>query len=125
MKDKIIEYLKENTNVIKEIVTECNCYDGSLEDFYYYDNDEEFFELFKDRDDLVRAISYGDYNYMDDYVRLNAYGNAESCDEYELEAELVENVEEIVDTFLELYQDNVTCYDDGLKELLEEGEANE
>ena len=53
----------------------------------YYVNNEYFFkEMFGDKvDEAVRAVCYGDYNYMDDYVRFNGYGNLDSCSEYEYE----------------------------------------
>ena len=119
--ESIIEYLKNNVDTIKELVSECNSWDGSLEDYYYYENDEDFFQTFfyNKVDEAVRAVCYGSYEYMDDYVRFNAYGNLDSCSEYQLEKELQDGVEEILDRWLELYSDNnVDTYDDGFKFLI-------
>ena len=125
-KETILEYLKENTDVIRDLVNECNSWDGSLEDYCYYENDEEFFNMFFEGkpDEAVRASYYGDYNYTDDYVQFNAYGNLHSVSEYQLEDELQDGVEEIFDTWYELYQDNnVDTYYNELKEMIEELEA--
>ena len=88
---------------LKEMVQEVNCWNGQLEDYYYYENDEYFFkEFFQDRvDEAVRATYYGEYNYMDDYVRFNAYGNLDSCNEYEYEKELEDNKEEIIEAYID------------------------
>lgn len=126
--ESIIEYLKNNVDTIKELVGECNSWDGSLEDYCYYENDEDFFQTFfyNKVNEAVRATYYGDYNYMDDYVRFNAYGNLDSCSEYQLERELQDGVEEIFDRWLELYEDNnVDTYDDDFKELIENDESED
>ncbi|HHX67496.1 MAG TPA: hypothetical protein GX708_05495 [Gallicola sp.] len=120
-KEKILEYLKENTDTLKELVSECNVYDGSLEDYYYWENGEEFFEIFYQNrvDEAVRAVCYGSYEYMDDYVRIDVYGNLDSCSEYQLEKELQDNVEEIFDNWYELYQENnVSSGDNNLIEMV-------
>ena len=45
-----------------------------------YGNDEEFFEMFFQGRVLeaVRAIHFGDYNYVDAYVKFNGYANLET-----------------------------------------------
>jgi len=122
-KETILEYLKENTDVIRDLVSECNNWDGSLEDYRYYENDEEFFNMFFEGriDEAVRATYYGDYRYTDEYVRFNGYGNLDSVNEYQLEDELQDGAEEIFDTWFELYQDNnVNTCDNELEEMIEE-----
>lgn len=54
--------------------TELNEYD------HIYDNtDPDFFdEYFENTDEAVRAVCYGDYEYMAPYVRFNGYGNLET-----------------------------------------------
>ena len=49
-------------------------------DSYIYYNDEYFFEeYFMDNvNEAVRAVCYGDYNYMDAYVVFNGYGNLDT-----------------------------------------------
>lgn len=122
-KNTLIEYLKDNTDTTRDLVREVNTWDGSLENFDYYDNDEYFFQDFFSGkvDEAVRAICYGDYTYMDDYVRFNAYGNLESKSEFELKDELREYAEEILDRVLELYEENkITVYDEDFKILVDE-----
>lgn len=121
-KGRILDYLKENVDVISQLVSECNGWDGSLEEYYYYENDEEFFNMFfADKPmEVARAIYFGDYNYNDDYVTFNGYGNLKSIDRYEMTNELEHDAEYIFDTWFELYEQNkVDTYDDELKELLE------
>ena len=123
--EEIIEYLKNDIETLKDLVSECNSWNGSLEDYDYYENDEYFFDTYFDNkvNEAVRAVCYGNYKYTDDYVRFNAYGNLDSCNEFELEDDLKDNVEEIFDTWFELYKDNnVDTYDDDFKELVEKYE---
>lgn len=56
------------------IHTEFNEYD------HVYDNtDPDFFDrYFENTDDAVRAVCYGDYEYMAPFVRFNGYGNLET-----------------------------------------------
>lgn len=122
-KEKIIDYLIEHTDIIRDLVGEVNGYDGQLEDYCFYDNDEYFFrDMFGDKiDEAVRAVCYGNYEYMDDFVQFNAYGNLDSVSEYEYYDILKTNVEEIFDTFMELYEsNNVNIYDNELKEMVDE-----
>ena len=98
---------------LETMVRLVNSWNGCLEDLDVWENDEEFFEcVFSTRDDLVRAIAYGDYRYMDQYVRLNAYGNVESLDGYERASELERNKEEIIDEWLELYEKEPKQFED-------------
>ena len=61
---------------LKEMVSEVFSYDGMLEELYYYYNDEEFFEInFQQKDEVARAICYGDYRYNDTYVKFDGYMN--------------------------------------------------
>ena len=119
--EKIKDYLLNNIEVLKDVVKEINCWDGSLDYLDFYENDEEFFEMcFPNKAiDAVRAVYYGDYNYNDDYVRFNAYGNLESFNDYDYEEELKNYIDEIIER-LEEEKDNITIYDNELKEMLEE-----
>ena len=106
----LIEKLKDNVDVIGEMVSDVCSYNGHLEEFNWYYNDEYFYDdYFDDKQEIARAVYYGDYNFCDDYVRFNAYGNLETCCEYERERELVNNVEEILDTWYELYTSDDVC----------------
>lgn len=121
----MIEKLKEELTIdeLKEMVSELNSWDGSLRYLDYFENDEYFFkEFYRDRvDDAVRAVCYGDYNYMDDLVRIGDDGNLYSCSEYEYEEEIEDNANEIIEYYLEEI-DNM-CDEDikrKIKDLMEE-----
>lgn len=117
--EDLIEYLKEHTDTLCDMVCSCNGYDDSLEDLYWWNNDSEFYEtMFSDKEEVARATYYGgnSYNFTDEYVRLNVYGNLESCSEWEYERDLQDNVEEILDTWKDLYSDdNVDTFDNTFK----------
>ena len=120
--NNIIEYLKENIDTLDEICTECNCYDGSLEYYTWCNHDEDFYDIyFKDKDEVARAVYYGgdNYRYDDPYVKFNAYGNLNTCNEWERDKDLIDGVEEIFDTWFELYKGySVDCSDEKFKELV-------
>lgn len=93
---------------LEGMVCEVCSYDDSLEEYCYYENDEEFFTT-RYRDDMmsaVWAVCFGYYNYMDDYVRVNAYGNLDSKSRYDYEDELRDGQEEIVERYAEMLEDN-------------------
>lgn len=116
--EELKEYVLKNEDLL-ELVRDINSYDGSLDWLDYQENDEEFFDIYYNNAlEAVRAVCYGDYNYTDEYVKINAYGNLESCNKYELEEELRDNIEEITERLLELY--NNLYISDELKEKIEE-----
>ena len=118
---------------LQEMLYDCISYDGSFEDLDYRENDEDFFEnYFRTKDEVARAICYGDYNYMDDFVRFNAYGNLESASKYQVEEEIENYREEIIEHYLGLYADNNVYPSESLKQKLydfyeeeSEGQKNE
>lgn len=56
------------------------CMLGNYDDEVFY-NDEEFFETnFNCVMDVVRAIHYGDYEYMQEYVTFDSYGYLTTSD---------------------------------------------
>ena len=116
----LIEKLKENTDVIGEMVSDVYGYNGHLEDFYWCYHDEDFYDIyFRDKQEIARAVYYAsNYNYTDDYVRFNVYGNLETCCEYERDCELRDYVEEILDEWYELYLGDDVC-DLSNKEIME------
>lgn len=120
MNEKIKEYLQENEEVLMGIVNEINSYDGSLNWLDFYVNDDDFFEnMFKTKNDAVRAVCFGNYNYADDFVKFNGYGNLESYSEYQVIEEMKSYIDDIIDRLFELKND-ININDD-LKNLLEEG----
>lgn len=120
--DKYLE-LKESLTIeeLKEMLNDCNSYDGYFDDLMYQYNDDEFFDIyFKDKMEVARAVCYGSYNYTDDYVKFNAYGNLESCDEWKVEEEIKEAQDEIIEHYLELYGDNCVSPSDSLRMKLDD-----
>lgn len=116
MNNKIIEKLKEELSIeeLKEMAKDINSWNGSLDYLDYYENDEYFFRDFFDgkADEAVRAVCYGDYEYMDDYVRFDGYGNLKSCSQFEYEKEIKDNTEEIIELYIDLIDD---MYDGEIK----------
>ena len=95
-----------DANQLREMVSEVNSWDSSLENLDYYENDDDFFNTYFSNNviEAVRAVSFGDYNYSDDYVRFDAYGNLESASEYEYYSELENYADEIAERYLELVE---------------------
>lgn len=117
---KIKDYILENCDLL-DLVRDINSYNGRFTDEYdFYENDEEFFDLFyPDKPyELARAIYYGEYNFMDDYVYINVYGNLYSINESEVEEELTGIIEDITDEVIDIYNHlDINDYD--LEELIE------
>ena len=118
--EDLVNYIKENTETLKDMVSEVNSYNGGLEEYNWYINDNYFYEdFFSSKDDVARAVFYGgnDYNYNDNYVRFDAYGNLETTDY--IEDDRISGAEEILDAFLELYADNnVSTWDETFKNMI-------
>lgn len=118
--ENLIEYLKNNVDLLKEMVSEVNGYNGYLDDYVWYDNDEYFYEdFFSSKDEVARAVYYGgnSYNYNDNYVRFDAYGNLETTNY--IEDDMIDGAEEILDAFLEEYSNNnVDISDDVFKGMI-------
>ena len=113
------------TEKLFELVREINWQDGSLDWLDYWENDEEFYKTFFTEKpmELARAINYGEYNYMDDYIKFNAYGNLETVNEYELERELKDAIDDITERVIELKDDiDFSCYSEELKDAIENEE---
>jgi hypothetical protein len=89
-----------------------------------YNNDEQFFEDHFSGNimEVVRAISYGDYDYHHDYVIFNGYGNLESFSRMDTER-LCERVE----TMAEYIAENLHEFTqfDNVEEIEEEEEEEE
>ena len=113
----IKNYLLNHINVIGEIVSEINCLNGSLDFLEYWNNDEEFFNtyFYNNPMEAVRSSFYGDYKFCDEYVKFNGYGNLESFNDYDLEKEYKEYLDEITNSLLEHYQEISICDDDLIK----------
>ena len=126
--EKIREYLLNNEEILLEVVSELNSWNGCLENLDFWENDEEFFNTFFDNPmEAIRATYYGNYNYNDDYVKFNGYGNIDSYSEYERIEEIKDNIDDIVENLVECYY-NIYINEELenlILELLEEDEEEE
>ena len=118
--EKIKGFLLGDLSELKYVVTEINCWNGSLELLEVYENDKYFFEdiFYGSRYDLVEKIIDGDYRLEDDYVKFDCYGDIVSLNEWEWEEELEENIDEIIEELIDCY-DNLDISDE-LVALIEE-----
>jgi hypothetical protein len=97
-------YLLENMEELKSLVWDINSWNGSLEYLEVWENDEYTInEIFTNPYEALRSSYYGGYNINDDYFKFNAYGNIESLNNYDYEEELKDNIEEIIEALLEVY----------------------
>ena len=111
--------LLNDLDVLRDVVSELNSWNGCLNYLEVYNNDEEFFDMFFEGRpaEVARAIYYGDYNYNDEYVKFNVYENLESLSEYDYEEMLEENIEEIIDCLIE-YAEYISIDSEELENLL-------
>lgn len=124
-KNEIREYLLNNEDILLDVVSELNSWNGCLENLDFWENDEEFFNTFFDNPmEAIRATYYGNYNYNDDYVKFNGYGNIDSYSEYERIEEIKDSIDDIVENLIE-YKDCICINDGNLEELLDEEEEEE
>ena len=108
---------------LMEMVREVNSWDGSLSQYDYWVNDEEFFNTFYEGRPMeaVQAAYYGDYQYHDEYVRMDGAENLVSASDWALEAELLENAEEIAGVYVDLVNNgHIEDYTGVLIEIEEE-----
>lgn len=109
LKELITDYVDNGEDLtLERIVCICNCYNGCLEDYYYWNNDEEFYDcVFESKEEVARAVYYAsNYCFTDEYIKLNVYGNCETINEYEYRGLLEDNKEEIIEEYIEgLYKD--------------------
>ena len=119
--EEIKNYLLNHVDEIGDIIIEINSIDGSLDYLEYYENDEEFFNtyFYNNPTEAVRSTYYGDYHYCDKYVSFNGYGNLVSFNDYDLEKEYKEHIDDITKSLIEHYQQISIC-DDELIKLIEE-----
>lgn len=115
-------YLLENLEELKGVVAEINGYNGSLDYLEVWENEDYIInELFSNPYEAIRSSYFGCYNFNDSLIRFNGYGNIESLSESEYMDELTENIEDIIDELMKIYNNlNIT---EELKELIENVEV--
>lgn len=108
LREKISEYVENEDGSLESIISTCNAYDGRLEDYYFWEHSEEFYDtMFENREDVARAVYYAsEYNYTDEYIKLNVYGNCETMSAYDYYVYINENKEEIIEEYIDgLFED--------------------
>ena len=116
--EDIKNYLLSNEEELTSIISEINCYNGSLPWLECYDNDEYIInEIFSSPAEALRSAYFGDYDYNKPYFKFNGYGNIESLDEYDLRNQARNCIDDIINELLEHYQQ--LCISDKLKNLIE------
>ena len=97
---------KYTVEQLRKMVQEVNSWDGSLEEFEYYEM-EQINDLFHGVEplEILRMAHFGEFNWSDDYFTINVYGNLESISEFEFEDMLKDNHDEIVERYNELLED--------------------
>ena len=121
--EEIKNYLLNHVDEIGDIIIEINSIDGSLDFLEYWNNDEEFFNTFfyNNPMEAVRSSYYGNYNYCDNWVKFDGYGNLKSVDDYGLENEYKDYIDDITNSFLQHYQE-LCITDKELNNLIEKYE---
>lgn len=71
LKESLLEILEDRDNGVYrvlEVVDTINCYDDSLDDLRYYENDEDFFNTFFYNNPMNSVLSsfYGNYRPLQD-----------------------------------------------------------
>lgn len=89
---------------LADMVRDVASYNGHLSEYEGFDM-ESLPELMGD--DVLNVLKrayYGDFRPYDDYFTFNGYGNLVSYSEYEYYAELEDHDTEIIDEFMDLYE---------------------
>ena len=103
--EKMESYLRDNLEEARDIVAQANSWDGSLEDLAVYDM-SEFDDIIEAIDlsptELICKVQYGDFNPNDDYFAFDNLENLVSYQEYEYEELIRDNIEEIVERYIDI-----------------------
>ena len=100
---RIKTYFNTNKTELFEIVSQINSYDSSLQHLEFLDMED--LDTYLDGltpTDIANKIFFGDFNPNHEYFRFNGYENLESFDEWELNKELFDNIDEIIERIVDL-----------------------
>ena len=100
---RIKAYFNANKTELFEIVSQINSYDSSLQHLEFLDMED--LDMYLDGltpTDIANKIFFGDFNPNHEYFRFNGYENLESFDEWELNKELFNNINEIIRRIIDL-----------------------
>ncbi len=102
---KMENYLRNNMEEARDIVAQINNWDGSLEHLYIYDMCD-FDDIIECRDlsptELIDKALYGDFTTNNDYFTFDGLDNLISYSEYEYEELVRDNIDEIVERYIEV-----------------------
>lgn len=102
---KMEKYLKGNLEEAKNIVSQINGWDESLDELYVYDM-SEFDYVIECSDlsptELIDKVQYGDFTTNNDYFTFDGLGNLVSYSEYEYEELVGEYIPEIVERYIDI-----------------------
>lgn len=113
-----IEDIADDSDII-QLVRQVNSWDGSLEDYYFFDMDEldELYGQMKLTDFLSKLAP--DFNYSDDGFRDTIYG-IESCSIHDVADDIKDNIDEVVEAITNAMEEDDIWIPSSLEEKLYE-----
>lgn len=122
----------KKVKILENMAQEINSWNGLFEDIAcVYTDLQELIEVSgKTGEEIARATFFGDIrNWCDDYFYINSYGNFASCTEIEHENSILAQKDEIIEEFLNIFENSLEDYQiEWLEELgieVPEGSENE
>lgn len=122
---RIKDILLEDDDLLKDVVTYINSWDGSLRDIDFYYLDKYELEIFFGNDlmKFADAILEGNFNSGDDYFTIDdVYGYITTYTKSEMIEELKNNIDDIVERIMDIWDesDNLKDCNDELTEIMNE-----
>ena len=113
-----IEDIADDSDII-QLVRQVNSWDGSLEDYEFFDMDEldELYGEMKLTDFLSKLAP--DFNYSDDGFRDTIYG-IESCSIHDVADDIKDNIDEVVEAITDAMEEDDIWIPSSLEEKLDE-----
>ena len=113
-----IEDIADDSDII-QLVRQVNSWDGSLEDYDFFDMDEldELYGEMKLTDFLSNLAP--DFNYSDDGFRATIYG-IESCSIHKVADDIKDNIDEVVEAITNAMEEDDIWIPSSLEEKLYE-----
>ena len=103
--NKMEKYLEENLEEARDIVSQINGYNESLEELYVYSMSEFDYVIEcanLSPTELIDKVQYGDFTTNNDYFIFDGLGNLVSYSEYEYEEMIRDSIHEIVERYIDL-----------------------
>ena len=115
MRSEYIDNL--STDDLTTIVSDCNGWDGSLEEYQLYEVDSGELEIIcgGDFEKFANMIHFGNYNPFHEYFTLDGYGNIKTYSESDYHGELDRDREEIYERYEELMEESPQYISDDYK----------